>query len=260
MSSNLLIGNAQPLLGSTLSLSSAADSSFPARNVIAGGRRSEFRSQLPHSSFTFQFTPPSALAVEFFFLARGNLLSEQTTGTVALQSSSDAVTWTNRLGTTAIQSASYFGPIAEDFISTSGVNDSYAVTLPTSAIAYWRINFALDSAIVIPLYSVMFGTWFDMGRDPSYPFSVRRELADTMGRRSSLVFDFEWKGVTYAKRDSFIAQFLAVKDTCPVILYTRTYHDVLHERRVMHARIASAEITNRAGGVADIRATFEELV
>lgn len=228
--------------------------------LLSGGRARLARLSTAADSFTVTVNIGTAASrtIDFFYVARANILKAQlatrlkiaggTTGDIAGVS-------------TTLQSLTLYGRNSEDAIFTSelansavgslsntATNSSYIITIGQSGV---------DPSTKWALSKIMFGQWFDMGRDPE-----NRSFAEVHrpGQRSShTVFTFIWRGITKATKDAAIAQLVNTREK-GCILYTRDYHPVLLDRRVVHAFIDDYESAYRSEDQYDFRLVLREQV
>ena len=104
----------------------------------------------------------------------------------------------------------------------------------------------------------MFGTGFDLGRDPVYPRSIERRLLKKSNRTQTYGFSFSWEGITDATLASFQSSIFKHIDAMPIVLYTTSYHDVLNEAMAVHCKIVSGNFSKVAPDSNRIKLEFEE--
>ena len=180
MTTNLLIG--RPYIGrnATLTGSVSADSSYPFSNIVMGGRqdRAKFGSAATQPYITHDLGASLTSAVEFLYIGQATLLTARGANNVVLRSSSDNVTYTDRLGTsTALSTRTFSGPRSEDLLFTTAFNNDIGTT-SASAYRYWRLQVGNSgSSKTWEIGKAFFGPWFDMGRDPSFVRPIARDIS-----------------------------------------------------------------------------------
>lgn len=152
-------------------------------------------------------------------------------------------------GTTALDAETLIGPQSEDFLETFTASTAYR---------YWNFWAGADVSNDYPVNKVMFGTGFDLGRDPVYPRQIQRRLLAKSNRTQTYGFSFSWEGITDATLASFMSSIFRFKDAMPIVLYTTSYHDVLNEAMAVHCKIASGSFTKVAPDSNKITLEFEE--
>lgn len=267
MATNLLIAYPQITIDATsVTSSSSADTSYPIKNVITGGRPNitQLATATTSSWIKFDIGASAAKTIDYLIVAKAKTLKSAGSKKVLLDGSTDDVSYTNICGAAStFQSLSLYGPHSEDLIFTSDLANSASGTLPANpTYRYWRFWAAgegTEPSKKWPFSKVYFGTWFDFGRDPIYPREVTKRIRTTADRNSFYVFRFTWEGITAAKLNDAFSKFLGNSDV-PVFLYTATYHDPLMDHRLVHAVVADYSVTPVIDNTYTVSITFEELI
>lgn len=262
MTTNLVIGYPQITVDSTITTSTAFATTAPKENVLSGPRAmyGELATATTELWLKANLGSSQQKTIDFFYIARANILKAMGSTSVLLQGSTDDVSYSNIAGCLAtFQSATLYGPRSEDIIFTSELANSTHGTLSASpTYRYWRSYFASgDPSKKYPFSKVMYGAWFDMGRDPEDRHVS--EISGTWDRESRLVYRFAWRGISKTVKESFVTSLINKREN-GCILYTKSYHDLLNEHRVLHCQIVDYSITVLTEGLFDISATFEEMI
>lgn len=272
MSTNLLIGYPQI----TIDAASVADDSdyetdYPRENVIYGPRAKIARVEADTTKIdiTFDLGSSQQKTIEFLYVARANLLKAKGSTHLFLEGSDDDSSYTficGRDGT--LQTLDLLGPRAEDALFTEELanSDDPGDLAATPTYRYWRFIGADEGAAPDTPYGfskLMFGQWFDMGRDPvSCDLGLARGV---MHREARMRFAVAWRGIPEATKDTFVQTLIRDGSTDKIerglFLYTRDYHHILNGHRVIHGTIEDYSATpSKAEGYYDISMIFEEMI
>jgi hypothetical protein len=239
MATNLLWGYSDIPRKGTLTVVPDANTSFPATNVCLGPRRKIYQGgiSLATHRLTWDLGSSTTRAVDYLYIARANLLwARDSTVAVALESSSDNVTWTSRIASSPIASGDKVGPRTEDYIKT---------TTQTSAFRYWRLtlNNTGSTTILPALSKVMFGPAFDFGRDPSWSRALQRTVLNRGVRESRYTLQLEYRAIPNSTLQSFVTEIIEYRDIAPVVLFTTSvYHELLNSAKAMHLLITEFQV------------------
>lgn len=267
MTSNLLIGTAQYTVDATANTSSsAADSSYPISNVITGprGTYTQLATAATSSWIKWDLGASTALSIDFYYVARAKLLKSAGSKRLLLDGSTDDASYTNICGAAStFQSITLYGPRSEDALFTSELANSASGTLSATPtyryLRHWAAGEGTEPSKKWKHSKVMFGSWFDPGRDPERPHQIEKISRTPADRESVYTFTFTWRGITNAKRNEFITKLFSERQK-PVILYTRSYHDLLLEHRVVHCMVSDWSTYLLAPDCHEITVTFEEMI
>lgn len=269
MATNLLIGFPQITIDATaVTPSGTEDSTMPAKNLIAGARARHYRLNAAATSnyVTFDLGSSQQKTIQFYYVARADLLQRAGSKRVLLQGSTDNVSYSSIAGTTSsFQSKTLYGPRGEDIIFTSDLGNSDAGTLPaTPTYRYWRHYAAGSGSCPSDKYQhskAYFGSFFDFGVDPQYPGESGQALQVGRNRREiPLRFVFTYSGITNTIRQSFENLIHKYRMTNPVILYTKSFHKPLEDARVVFGMITKAKFTPSFSKKNNLTLEFEELI
>lgn len=220
-----------------LTASPAAESGYPETNLCLGSRRNFYRSgtaQATHT-LTWDLGAGESGACNYLFIARADMFVLSTTdATVDLKSSDDDSSYTSEAAT-LLATSDLVGPQARDFLDTFEL---------TSDARYWRIELTNSaSGDIQPAFSkVMFGEAFDFGRDPSIERRSIRDVKTKGQRESQFQFELEWEGITDTKIQSFLNEIGDYIDVQPVVLFTTSYHPILHDLTAVHCIIKTFSV------------------
>ena len=255
MATNLLWGYSDIPRKGALTVVPDANTSFPATNACLGPRRKVYQSSLSLAThrLTWDLGASVTRAVDYLYIARANLLwSRDSTAAVALESSSDNITWTSRIASSPIASGDKVGPRTEDYIKT---------TTQTSAFRYWRLTLNnTGSTSILPAFSkVMFGPAFDFGRDPDWSRALQRTVLNKGVREPRYTLQLEYKGITNAVLQSFNTEIIEYREIAPVVLFTTSvYHELLNNAKALHCLITDFAVTPVSVNSNTISITLEE--
>jgi len=263
MATNLLIGTAQYTVDATsITSSSTVDTSYPIENIITGPRGTYSQLAAANTVWTIDFnlSGSTSIVIDYLFVARANLLKAAGATRLKLQGYNGA--YVNLAGTDAgLASKTLYGPRSEDAIFTSDLaNSDY--TIPSTA-NYTALRFhpcgAADPSKKYKHSKMYCGTWFDPGHDPVAPHKITKITRQPGDRESVYQFTFTWQGITDTKRNEFFTNLFNERQK-PVFLYTRTYHDVLLEHRVVHCFVADYSTSYISTNSHEITIIFEEMI
>lgn len=262
MTTNLLIGTPafHDATGTTVTSSGTFETNRPFTNLLSGGRSRLARLSSAATAFTVTADMGSAASrtIDFFYVARANIIKAQLCTRLKLAGGTSG----DIAGvSTTLQSLALYGRNEEDALFTdelansavgslsdTSTNQTYVVTVGQSGV---------DPSTKWALSKVMFGQWFDFGRDPETMKSV--EVMKPGHRSAHTLFTFGWRGITKAVKDSAIASLITNKEK-GCILYTRDYHRPLLDRRVVHAFVDDYETQYRSVDTYDFTIRFREQI
>jgi hypothetical protein len=255
---NLLIGYPDIPLRGTVTASATEDSSYPVANLITGSRGNmfQFNATVTAPWIKSDMGASATASMQYFFIARANLLKAGGATQLTLQSSTNDSVWTDRIGAAAsFQTRTFTGPRSEDLLFTSSFNDDEG-GYSSSAFRYWRILGATTASKF--MFSKWYcGNWFDFGREPAYPAEQTRGALHSNQREPSYIFDLTWVGISNSLKESFIDTIVKYKDISPVVLYDAADY-VLNAHKTLHAWVREVDITVDVYNQHTIRARFEE--
>ena len=260
---NFLISYPDIPLRATMTTNGTADSSHPIANTVTGERGKRFALSVAATWSTYlRYDLGSGVTatIDHLIIARASLLKALGGTTFQLISSSDGITWTEgRAGTSYdLQTKTFDGVRDEDIIFTQAYNTDYG-TLAGTARRYWRLNFGASGALMSTFGKVYFGTFFDFGREPSYPAIQNRSMERPGNRDAVYRFTLRWQGITNTKRNELFDKVLQHRDVNPVFLYD-TDNLILNGIKLLHCRILDASITPITAQYNDVEILFEELI
>lgn len=266
---NLLIGYPQITTSATVTTSSAFATAKPKERAIYGSRSEGVELAAAATSMWMKFDLGSSQTktIDFLYVARAKLLKSRLSTRLLLEGSTDDISYSDVCGVDGgFQSLALYGPRSEDAIFTEALGNSTDGTLPASpSCRYWRFwgAGAADPSELYQFSKVIFGQWFDMGREPRSDMNVSLERSP-WNRDGRLVFNMRWEGISKATKDSFVSTFVKEAGVSKVerglFLYTDTNHAPLLGYRVLHAVIAAYEAKYRTEGFFDLSVTFKELI
>ena len=264
MATNLLIGYPQIATDSTLTPSSAFNSAYPETNLVYGARTdlAQLDTADTESSIVYDAGTASARQIDFVYIAKANILKAQGSKRAGLSGSTDDVTYTEiALNTAGLQTCTLYGPDAQDLIFTAELPGYTDGSLPDAiSYRYYKAEFAGSGTCPSKRYScskIMFGQWFDFGRDPEWSAFSSRPLES--GARNPYTFSFTWQGITPSIKNSAEDLLFSYKER-GVILYTRDYHAPLLDYRAIHAFVTSYDLFPITDGSWNITINFEEQI
>lgn len=210
---------------------------------------------------TYTLPTGASQSVNYFVIARADLLIDTGLTTFLLQSSPDGTTWTTRQNYT-LSANNLVGPRSEDLI--------YTFT-ETSAFQYWRTLFSGDISNL--RYSKLyFGKLFDIN---TYPDDFKFELVKPRNQEfiadsgavhkiqtglSKYNFEITWDGVSDAKCQEFIN--LLRPNYQGFFLYAPEQIQILDNNYLMHVKAVSFRKDDQEGFPDWNRITveFQELI
>lgn len=232
MSTNLYIAFPHASAASIIS-HTTENSSYPAENVIFGGRDLRYKTNAAVTSSNIDFDQGSGNTAQPSYI----LFSEMNKFTEKLVASS-----TLNINFSSDDNSSFTSPDTEtatiDSTDLMGVNgDDYILeTTFSAAERYHRVEIDTGSDSFIHVWGkVYFGTLFDFERDPS----VLSNQRFSVGRSRLNTFTLEWSGVTDAKRTAFYSQVNALSATSGIFFYDKS--DCIFDGfKLMHVQIESS--------------------
>jgi hypothetical protein len=244
-----------PFAGTTTIDSGATDTGYTLADAISGSRSNMWRSTSTviariHTDLSSGVTS----TCDYWYMARADLyynnIKATTTGRFYLQSSPDDAAWTVRADNSI---TGQYGPRTED---------TFALVSNSGAYRYWRVQLTTaDGATTSKhtLSKVMFGTTYDIGRDPEYAIVHRRAIKRPGARDTAFTVECKWRGITDAKRATLISDVLKYKDVAPLVLYETT-DNIFGGFKLLHVFITDCKITPVSQDQNDITMSFEECI
>lgn len=257
MATNLSIGFADiPLASVSSSINNPSSSLYPYTNLFGGNKTDlHYLATATSGDTRISLALPSGetKACDFIYIGRANLLQQASVGTITIKANStnDYATATTVRTISSFTSQTLYGPNEDDFI------DFFT---PSSAFRYWFINYNATSASKIPHAKFFFGTTFDIGLDPNAPATITRIKQGGAQMNPTYSFKFSWNGVQYSKAVQLYLEFYRTRRHRPIIIFTRSWHDILMGNRVLFCRLISMSIPPRVTDYCDVTAEFEEII
>jgi hypothetical protein len=247
-------------------------------NLLYGHRHNiaQLSSNQSNISIVYDLGSATTAAVDHLILGNAKALHALGVTDAYIQGSTNGSTWVDQMGTVSFQNRTFSGHYLKDIAFTAAFNDDRAGTL--IAYRYWQLYLSGGSAHKFPLSKAYFGTFFDMGVEPSTPLYEYKEreydawrhgrghVMMTKGTNSSFMFTMDWQGVTDAKAEEFCEKILENPLHHHVFLYGVTHVDPLADLKLVHCKVLADRCTIRArkklisGGWNDITCVFEEMV
>jgi hypothetical protein len=239
-----------------------ADSNHPITNTVTGERGKRFALSIAwdyNANLYYDLGSSVTANIDHVIIARADLLKALGATNIQLDSSANGSVWGNRAGTSsALQTRTYDGVRGEDLIFTQTYNNDTG-TLAGSSHRYWALYFGAVTALKSTFSKVYFGTFFDFGREPSYPAIQNRRIQRPGNRDAVYQFTLKWQGITNTKRNELFDKILQYRDVNPVFLYD-TDDLILNGIKLLHCRILDASITPITAQYNDVEILFEELI
>lgn len=263
MATNLRIGYPViPLAASSVSLLTDVGiagpteaTGTPITNAFGGNWTDIFRANDGYTNLLLYFTLASTYSADFFWLGDCKILKGEgaTRLLLAHHTSNSYGSSTRELDLNPLSGETLYGPASTDLF--------YTFTA-TAARQYWWVNILGPSTTNYAFSKLMFGTGFDMGRDPDEKggFVTSRTRPAGSQRRAAYKFEISWSGVSYAKAVEFYQLVSLKRRHQPFILYTTAYHELMNNHRCVFGRFTEVSSPPVVTGVCDVSAVFEELV
>lgn len=213
------------LLAESISGTNTTDAQI--KNISYGGGNLylESDSSVTDMYVDYDLGSGNTASINFVAVRRANLLSAQDEGNARIRI----------IGSSDNFSSSNDTVFDEDNLSTSGLlnNSDLIDTLssPSTAYRYWRIRTTTDSSAIHRIGKVYFGSIFDFGRSPSYPYDYQyfnsggAFISDSGAAFKSAMrprkrrFTFEWRAISDSLRNSFDSNIGKNLDTFQIALY-----------------------------------------
>lgn len=264
MTTNLMIGipSLTDSTSSSVSTTGTFESARPVTNLISGGRSRLGRISAANTGFTVTFDTGSAASrtIDYLYIAKANIIKAQLATRLKLAGGTSG----DIAGiSTTLQSLTLYGRNSQDAIFTSELANSAVGSLSSTATNQTYIltvgQSGVDPSTKWALSQVMFGQWFDFGRDPIVGSLKYAFETDPRAREAATLFTFTWEGISKTVKDSAISSLVRYREK-GCILYTRTLHSPLLNRRVVHALLDAYEVTYAAEGSYNMTIRFREQI
>lgn len=206
---------------------------------------------------------------QYFIIARADILKTQGVTTVTLKGSPsarvDGSSGTTVFTNADFQNATLTGPKSNDYLITGAASSAYR---------YWWIDFANGSTSKYGRSKTYFGSFLDLGVDPSrYSYMLLEDNSGELAFPSGNIrmvkinepryrFEIEWRGVTDALAQNFADLVLANPTRHYVFLYA-TNTQILGGQTLVHCKAVAEECviskTNKKD-YAVVHGVFEQVV
>jgi hypothetical protein len=256
MTTNLLLGTCQiPLAATAFTASPIAETFFEQVNLFAESLNEITRLATPTTGLTtmnFDLGSGVTKAANFLYIAKANMLqlSGVTQVTLKGNSISDYGTGTAVHDNASFATSSLVGPHGEDYLASFTTS---------AAFRYWYSGLNSTIATKRPHAKLYFGTSLDLGRDPVSP-SFKRVRSTDAQRKSKIVLSLTWQDISYANTVTLIDSVIKPRRTNPVVLYTTSYHAILHGYRALLCEVVSATTPVVLSNQNEVQITFETLI
>jgi len=256
MSTNLVIGYADiPQAAEFSAVNHAVNQLYPYANLFGGNKVDRFYLDAEGATnleISFALPVGESQAANFFYIAKANLLQQSGVTQIALKGNS-----TDNLAT-AVAVATYSSFNSEPLYGTSD-EDFIDLMLESTPYRYWWVVYSSPTDSLFPHSKLLFGKVFDPGLDPNAAATITRLRIGGMSRESVFTFQFTWNGMTYDKAVDMYNTFYMTKRFVPLVLITRSWHDILMGHRAIFCRLTDMSLPPRITDYCNVTATFEEL-
>lgn len=243
---SFLIGYPDIPESSEITTSEAFDLDFPHYNLITGYKFQHAFLQTASGTtktITFDLGASTTRSAEYVYLARADLLQDALCTTFKLQRSTDGSAWTDVVSQASFGSETLYGAKLDDWFSTFAA---------TTAYRYWRLSYEVSGSSKIAHSKAYFGSWLDLGREPS-DFTIKRSPqskgrfvagsgAVHYNRMSEDAYDIslEWDVIADAEAVEFEKRIIDRKHIDTFLFYTDSVHNILDNHRVMLGKVKNA--------------------
>ncbi len=239
-------------------------------NAMTGPRSQYFKCSTAIDEVRWDFALPSGItsSVDHLIIARMDYLLNLAATTYNVEVRGDSST---TFGGAALLSDTTIG--AGDLIDFDYI--LYSST-PTSAFRYWQVKlYATGTPSLNHIFSKMYlGSMLDLGKDPESIEIQRVPISESqyypasgavhLGRIGQSIYKIkiDWIGISDEKTEEFSNKIERYKHWHTYFLYTKTNHEVLDNKRLLHCKLVSSSTSNPFKGTDgnSISASFEELV
>lgn len=253
MSTNLLIG--YPLISNyaLLGTTTTAATDFEAANLFNAPRSEHFKIASAATTSQVDIDFGSNVAPDFYCIMRADLIrkNDSADSNIDLIGSDSSSFSSPSTYTATLTNARLVGPNNEDFIE-----------FPSSAASkrYWRLKITTTASFKHEYSKFAFGVALDLSRDPLYPRKLSRKTEGVFSRKANYTIDLNWAGITDANRKIFDDNIETFQDTMPVYLFTKDYHDLLNEHKIIQCNISKSEWQPIGLGLNNLSCRFEETI
>lgn len=247
------------------------DEDFPVLNTVTGFRYNYFKFGTSSTSRRIEYNlgTGNTQTADHVIIARADCLQDAGVTVGYVNRSSNGTTWTTESTLSSFDSATLYGPNANDYIKTFTESSAYQ---------WWEIAFTASGSTNFPLSKVYLGKFFDPGVEPTLrDWRIERDAGEEVkfisdngtsyfGRKADPIYRIRarWEGVTDDLAAEFQNKIQRYSDRNPVFLYEAdSSTDLLDSQTLIHCKITRAEVQrnfNGAGDLATIIAEFEEVV
>jgi len=253
MSTNLLIGYPDIPSKATVFTEPATAPGYSSKAIVSGPRGTTWKGASAVTSITWEWDlgAGNERAPDYIYYARLDLIGRRnatTTTSLIYGSASSSFTSPNSKVVT-YGNGSLQGPDGRDRISIP--------TAYSSTYRYWRCRINCTSQVP-EISKIYFGTALDFGRDPRRCEKTRRRWSP-QNRNPGYRYIIEWLGVSNANVQTFNEDIARYPENS-IILFTRTYHDVLDDHQVIPFMIEDYQITADNVDSNTVRLVLDEVI
>jgi hypothetical protein len=255
---NLLIGTAGiPAEAVTYTIAGhGAESGYPLLNLFGSHKADFFRKVSTNSGLvqlTFDLGAAVTRAADFLYLGKASMLMRALVNTIRVRhhTSDDYAAATEAL---VIDSATF----VTGNLMGPGLDDYLATFAETPARRWWYIAYSATGQSFYPHAKAFLGKAIDPGLDPT-AVTVTRTKPSHGRRRALYTVELQWRGLTEANARNMANTIGARRQWAPVILFTKDYHELLFNHRVLFGRVEAFSTAITANNVFDAAMTFQEM-
>jgi len=250
---NLLILTPGFGLGAEMSSSIATNTNKGITKTVFGSRSDilETTNDETQVEIDYDLGPGALRKPDFIAVARAKMLTDSLPTTLDFDIFGDDNASFTTPDTENFSISTLVGPRDEDFVASLS---AFATNFQ-----FWRFRTTAGVAIQQRFSKVFLGESFDMGREPILGTTMRFEPASGHPREQKRIFSLTWRGVTYAKLNSFLSLILDDFESVPIMLWDQA-DNVFQGDRLIHCLITEASSQPITASSVQITVSFEELI
>ena len=254
MATNLLLSTPGIEFDATIDSHTAENATFPAENAIRPQKSVNWLTSaaVTQSEIVFDLGSGNTEEPDHLIITRLDMMTQRDSADITVLVSGDD---NNSFSTPTSDTDT---PGDSDLIGPD-LEDWYLALAPGSAERYWRLRITTTQSEIHEWNYVRFGTFFDIGRDPTYGIQFSRGVAPDNTRRAPFSFGCEWHGITDANYQTFLSDVVENADRLPIFFYDTKDH-TLGGHRMLSTRCISHSVTRVAEDTNNISAFFTEFI
>lgn len=202
---------------SVTAATTAGATGYEEEKLLSSDRFTNYKSSSAVTSFSYVLDNTAAISQNYLYIQRADLLARGVENQFCYVTfeADDNSSFTSPDSVTSDFSSLHnlIGPGAEDFILETGFS---------STNRYSRLTIGdFSESYVVELGSILCGSWFDAGQEPSYNLSVDHKWQNSSAFKPQREISMSWRKVSKTVKAEFETYIDNYRSISPVTLYDR---------------------------------------